>query len=157
MKARTRISTTSSAAYNWPLLQFEQAWLQHYFRYLPLLGIWLGFLFLTLIFLTQVSPAQVQNLLFANSYLPFHLLSFLSLSCLCIFVLLHTRRGLLVALYLQTLLFLKLQQFQITLELAAELVVFFVIIEALTSVGTFFFAHENVRQTPHRRPRNRHP
>ncbi len=65
-------------------------------------------------FCVTIPPSAVANILFYHSYLPFVLLFFLMIFFISSFLLLHTRRGVLCALYCTTILFLKLQEVELT-------------------------------------------
>lgn len=65
-------------------------------------------------FCVTIPPTTVANILFYHSYLPFIALFFLMIFFVSSFLLLHTRRGVLCALYLTTLVFLKLQEVELT-------------------------------------------
>lgn len=64
---------------------------------------------------THIPPERVQNWLLPDSYLPFHIPLFLGNFFLCTFVTLSKRWGILIALTVAWLFFLKLQGFTLDL------------------------------------------
>jgi hypothetical protein len=126
------------------------SWLTRYKKYWLTLVFgcigWFGF-GLTLV---TVSPTTIQHTLIPHVYLPivtlFGLASFFTLA----FILLNTRRAVIITLCLVTLFTAKLQQFVFTLELVSLLVIFFGILElSLTLLTIGWAAHAN--QPPTRR------
>lgn len=65
-------------------------------------------------FCVTIPPSTVANILFYHSYFPFIVLFFSMIFFISSFLLLHTRRGVLCALYCTTILFLKLQEVELT-------------------------------------------
>ncbi|MBP7774499.1 hypothetical protein KA078_01775 [Candidatus Woesebacteria bacterium] len=65
-------------------------------------------------FCVTIPPSAVANILFYHSYLPFIALFFVMIFFISSFLLLHTRRGFLCALYLTLLIFFKLQEVALT-------------------------------------------
>lgn len=110
--------------------------LKKYLKHLPLLVFALPFYIGVYYVLTTVPPTSIKNWLVPSTYLPFQFVlfggNFFGLS----FVLLNTRRGLLLTLLLQTLLFLKLQQVLITPSLVLIILVFFGTIEVCANLIT---------------------
>ncbi len=105
-----------------------------YREYWRALAISLLFAAIVLGILTQVAPSRIRDVILPNSYLPLLVPTFLSLFFGCSFVLLNTRRGLLVSSFLTALLFLRLQRVLITTELVIVLLTFFGILEILSLV-----------------------
>jgi len=81
--------------------------LQHYQSKLPTLGISIFFMIALYIFVSIISPIQVQNFLFANSFLPFLGLVFFASFFFFSFLFLHTRRGFFTAIGLTVLVWIK--------------------------------------------------
>lgn len=107
---------------------------EKYLKHLPLLFLGLVMAFGCSVFFQSVSPSAVQNLIFPYSYIPATILIFITSFLLASFICLNTRRGLVVAAFITTLIFLRLQQFQITTTLLLTLGGVFVIIELSGSV-----------------------
>ncbi|MFH2118602.1 MAG: hypothetical protein ABII10_02620 [Candidatus Paceibacterota bacterium] len=82
-------------------------------RFLPLLVFALGFYAGTYWLLTNIRPNQINNLVLPNSYLPFHALLLSANFLFFTFITLSKRWGILIALIIQWLLFLKLQNFNL--------------------------------------------
>jgi len=116
---------------------------------------WYGLLFFII---SNVRPQSIQNFLIPNFYLPFQIVMFLANWFLGSYVLLNTRRGLIAALFFQSLVFLKFQQVILSWQISLGLLLFFVIIERL---GSFFEGrphshqnrHANIQKSFHRRRR----
>lgn len=109
--------------------------IQRYLRHLPILFFSLIF-YGTLIFLTKnYYPDAIRHFILPNTYLPFQLLLFLANWSLFSFIFLHTRRGFLISLILQMLIFLKLQQISVTPVLVLSIVGGITILEVLLSLS----------------------
>ncbi|HEX9817364.1 MAG TPA: hypothetical protein VGA89_00490 [Patescibacteria group bacterium] len=80
-------------------------------QFLPLLLLASLFYGGVYLLVTQVSPNQVRNIVLSNSFLPFHAFLLPANFFFFTFLTLSKRWGLLVALAIQWLLFLKLQNF----------------------------------------------
>jgi hypothetical protein len=120
-KARSRLKRPSTKQARGVLAQQKRAIkentrdLQQLFtshlKFLPLLFI-AGLFYAGVYWLvTQISPSQVRSILLPNSFLPFHALLLPANFFFFTFVTLSKRWGLLAALVIQWLLFLKLQNF----------------------------------------------
>jgi hypothetical protein len=100
--------------------------------------------------LTTYQPSQLQNWLFPNSYLPLQMAVFLTGWGAATFLLRQPRRGLLVAGAITTLLFFKLQLFEVDWRLAsAVILVFFGLFVTIELCAHLF-------QTTHHSPRANH-
>jgi hypothetical protein len=115
-----------------------RSWLQAYWQHLPTLLVGLIFAAVTGLILTQVQPLKIKHFLLPHSYLPLLLAVFATCWFVASFVLLNTRRGLILALWCSLLLFLRLQQVLLTWQtmLIPAVVLFLmeVVLSAVTSV-----------------------
>ncbi len=84
--------------------------LPNHLRHLPTLFLALFFYGVCVYVFRRIEPTAIQNMLLANSYVPLLLLSGLGHFFFFSFLFLQSRRGLLVALALTVLLFLRVQQ-----------------------------------------------
>jgi len=82
-------------------------------QFIPLLILATLFYIAVYWLLTNIHPIKISNLILPNSYLPFHVLLWLANFFLFTFLTLSKRWGLLIALVIQWLLFLKLQNFNL--------------------------------------------
>lgn len=89
----------------------------NYFRHLPALISGLFFVAVDYYILTKINPGSIQHFILPNSYLPFLLVTFLSLFFLVSFFLLNSRRGFFIALAVTIFLFFRIQQVLLTNEL----------------------------------------
>jgi len=104
-----------------------------YQQKLPTFGIGTFFSIALYIFLSLVHPVQVQNLLFANSYMPLLALVFLaSLFCLS-FLFLHTRRGLFASIALTLLVWIQITG-DVSVWLVAPLLIGWLLICEVVSI-----------------------
>lgn len=123
---------------------------ERYSPYLPTLFVGVALYIVVGYILLNVHPTSWQNILFPNSYLPFHLVLFLANFFVFSFLLLSSRRGYLAACVLGILVFLKLQQVQLPLELLGALVIGFVIIELICLVlAKLSRSHASFQPKPH--------
>ena len=102
---------------------------KRYLRHLPLLFLGVLFYSLTGFILGDVQPAAIRDFLVPTAYLPLLGVVFLGAFFSAAFALLHTRRGLLVALGVTTLLFLKLQAVVLTAEVFAVIAIVLAVVE----------------------------
>ncbi len=81
-----------------------------YLKFLPLLLV--SMLLYSSIFwlVANIYPHEISNILFPNSYLPFTLLLFFANLLFFSYLMLNTRRGLILSLVIAILVFLKLQR-----------------------------------------------
>jgi len=92
------------------------SWLGSYLKHLPTLIMGVIFAYLLYLFLNYTHPSQVKHFLVPNSFLPLLVQVFLSSFFLMSFLFLSSRRGLLVSLWITAMLFLKVQNVIITVE-----------------------------------------
>lgn len=104
--------------------------LKRFWQQLPTLMMAAPFLGASYYILTSIHPYQIKNFLAPNSYLPLLASTFLGSFFLLSFLFLSTRRGFLLSLMLNLVLFFKLQQVIFNWQLVVSLVIFFVIIES---------------------------
>lgn len=103
--------------------------LGRYHKFLPLLLLSvINWTALALIMAT-ISPTQIQNMFIPNLYLP--VITLFGLACFfgLAFLLLHTRRALIIALAATTLFFFRLQQIELSWQLLSITLMFFGILE----------------------------
>jgi len=86
-----------------------------------------------LFYLHFIYPEQIRNFLFPNSYLPLHFYLFVGNFFFFSFLLLSSRRGLVLSLMVTTLLFLKLQTV-LSWPLGLLVVVIFAVFEVISSL-----------------------
>jgi hypothetical protein len=139
-----------------PPTHADHPWLSHYAKHTPTLVIGIiGYVVVGYLLVT-IQPTTVQHILFANSYLPFHIVWFIANFFLFSFLLLNSRRGYIVAVGLGILGFLKLQRFELSAQFLIVLLVLFVIIEILgTILEKSVFSHASFHPKPYsgrRRP-----
>lgn len=159
-RARSRLSKPATLTQSHPSQENDPGTPSLLVRYLQQLptavvaipgwaGVWLV--------LTQLPPTVGQHWLFANSFLPVTVTLAWTLFFSVSFILLHSRRGLWVTVGLLTLLSLKLQRVSLNWQAVIAIVGFFGILElVLISIASLFTRHENLRTTPHSKPRNSH-
>lgn len=82
--------------------------LNNYVTKIRTLGIGIFFLALLFVFLYSIHPNQIKNVLYPNSFLPFLVLTALSIFFIASYFLMNTRRGLFVATSILVLLWIKL-------------------------------------------------
>lgn len=125
-------------------------WLPKYDQHIPTLVLALLSYAAVGYLVFNIHPGSIQNWLFPNSYLPFHLLWFTANFFLFSFLLLNSRRGYLVAFFLAIVGFLTLQSFKLTPKFAIVLLVLFAIIEILgTILEKSIFSHASFNQKPY--------
>jgi hypothetical protein len=128
-KAKSRLSTKPNKrkkrSNSFDLIKI----LAKYLNYLPTLV--LGGLFAIGLYylVSTVPPDQIKHFIIPGSYLPFTLGLLLSTWFITSFLLLNSRRGLLISLFLTWLVFLKLQQVMMSPQLVLISLVPFVIVE----------------------------
>ncbi len=133
-KAKSRLSTESrnrkKTTNSFDLIKI----LAKYLNYLPTLV--LGGLFTIGLYylVSTVPPDQIKHFIISNSYLPFTLGLFLSTWFITSFLLLNSRRGLLISLFLNWLVFLKLQQVVMSPQLVLISFIPFVIVEVFLTL-----------------------
>ena len=105
-KAHSRLNSASSATDTRPL----KSWIKNYAYHLPtlLMAIPGYFWFYTL--LTTKYPREIQDTWLPNTYLPVLISFYWGTFFLLAFVLLHTRRGLILSALLTTYLYFRIQQ-----------------------------------------------
>jgi hypothetical protein len=108
--------------------------LKKYLTHLKTFILCLPFYGLCFYMLRNLHPNQVKNVLIPNLYFPFQLSLFLGNVFFFSFLFLNTRRGLLITLFIQTFVFLKLQSVIMTWQLSLGIGVLFVIIEVVFSL-----------------------
>lgn len=81
-----------------------------YFKHLPLLLLAGFFYFLVWQILTHVYPSAIRNYLLPGSYFPLLMLLFAGHFCFFSYLMVNTRRGVLMALALSAILWLQLQR-----------------------------------------------
>lgn len=157
MKARSRLKTvpdisppsspslyTPAAIFNTPLVtkneqmtgffhNLSQVDLKPHLRRLPTLIISLLLFGLLQFVLTRIPPTRLQNFILPNWYIPFQILFFTANWFFFSFLFLHSRRGFMVASFLQTFLILNLWQVSWDWQIAVGILIFFVIIELLAT------------------------
>jgi hypothetical protein len=99
--------------------------------FLPTLLLSFPFYFGVYYLVTNVHPAEIRNQVFPNSYLTFHAALFLANFLLFSFFFLNSRRGVLAALFIEILVFIKIQHFVVPWYVILSLLSIFVIIEIL--------------------------
>lgn len=112
------------------------AFLKQYFKHLPTLILSLPFYFLVWRILTQTYPKQIQNFILPDSYLLLLTPLFLANLFFFSFLLLKTRRGLLISILISILLSLHLQKIYLTWQISLGIGAFFVIIEVILNYLT---------------------
>lgn len=105
-KAKSRLKQTRKKKPYLNLLSL----LSYYLNHLPCLFLAIAFNALLCYLATRVSPNQVKHFLLANTYLPFILTFFFASWFTISFLILNSRRGLVITLFLVWILFLRLQQ-----------------------------------------------
>ncbi len=83
-----------------------------------------------ILFCATIPPEKVANILFFHSYLPFLATVGVMVFFVTLFVLLHTRRAVLLALFCTSLLFLQLQEIMLTPLTICILALIFISVEA---------------------------
>jgi hypothetical protein len=133
-KAKSRIKTSKQPKTRscQPRLYLKLS--KKYLRHLPLLLLSLPFYAGAYYIFNYIHPAQVQNFLIPNTYLPLQLVFFLGNFFLFSYIFLKTRRGFELSLLLSFALFLKLQLITNYLSVAAGLLVIILILEILISL-----------------------
>ena len=106
----------------------------NYFKHLPTLIISFVFLGICLYILTNISPQSIKHFILPNSYLPFLSALFLFFFFFFSFLLLNTRRGFFASLVAIILIFLRVQEIDLSLTLFAIIVVPVVLIEVIYSL-----------------------
>jgi hypothetical protein len=112
----------------------KDPFLKKYFRYIFCLIIALIAYLSIYLLLKNVYPSQIQNVLFANSYLPFFTLLFIANFFLLTFLSHNSRLGLLGAFLINFLFYLKINQIKFDF-----LSLSFVLLSTLFLAGLLFF------------------
>lgn len=94
----------SAEAFDW------QAKIISYLRFLPLLVLSLILYAIIIWLMKSAPPSEIANILLPNFYLPFMVPLFFANLFFFSFLFLNTRRGLLLSLVIQIIVFLRLQQ-----------------------------------------------
>ncbi len=126
--------------------------LSKYLRHLPTLLLSLPFYMGVVLILQKVPPQNLKNFLIPNLYLPFQIALFLGNFFLFSFLCLNSRRGFLLSLLIQTLVFFKLQSVVFNLPLVIGTLGVFVIIEILFLIVNKVKNHEPKPGHKHRLP-----
>ena len=105
--------------------------LQKYLTHLPVLILSILFYFLVWRILTKVQPEQIQNFILDDSYLPILIPLLFANLFFFSFLLLKTRRGLLISILINILISLHLQKIYLTWQIGLSLCAFFAIIEII--------------------------
>jgi hypothetical protein len=142
-KAKSRLSSQPDSAPRAPHQKTAFAFNSH-LRYLPTLLLSLPFYGVLYYLFHQISPTQIQHILFPNSYMPLHVVFFLANGFLFSFLFINTRRGFLLSAVTTILLFLKLQLFIITWQFVALLLISFAIIELILTLLGRKRTHANI-------------
>jgi hypothetical protein len=154
-RARSRLQATQSppteektvaSTHRQTPLNSSPKLLQSYLKRLPTLVVGLLFLASTYWFVHHIKPTQIQNWPLPHMYGPLQILIFFMLFFLLSFIFLHRRRGLIAALTLQTLLFLKLQLIELSPLVILAVLAFFGTIELSANL---FQNLTNRRKTSH--------
>ncbi len=161
MKARSRLSSSTPDSPHEPQRRaslikkpmLSEGKKQAYLKHLTwLISAIFGYLLVGGILLT-VHPADIANIIFANSFLLFQVVFLISTFFLASWLWLNSRRGMLTAVYVQVVMSLYLQSVQLTWLLCLGILASFVIMEFLI---TSMHRYANFRQTPHHRVRTSH-
>jgi len=120
-----KIATSPSFSSN--ILTFT--FFEKYKKYLPTLALAILNWILFYLLLTRIYPQTVQNWFIPHLYLPVLIIFFLAVMFTSAFIVLNTRRGLLIAGAATSVLFLKLQQIQLKIEVVSVILIFFGILE----------------------------
>ncbi len=108
-KAKSRIKTSQQPKARSHKTRSSSKLSKKYLRHLPLLFLSLPFYAGAYYIFIYIHPTQIQHFLIPNTYLPLQLVFFLGNFFLFSYLLLKTRRGLEISLWLNLVLFLKLQ------------------------------------------------
>lgn len=108
-RARSRISTLSRRE------KPQVSLISRYLKHLPTLFLSGPFLLSTGIILATVPPAEIEDWILPNSYLPLVISLWCGLFFLTTFAFLKTRRGAAVSTFITVLVWLRLQSFQLDL------------------------------------------
>ncbi|MEA2056148.1 MAG: hypothetical protein U9O78_00305 [Patescibacteria group bacterium] len=131
-KAKSRLKQNKKKKSSFNLFSL----LQYYFNHLPCLFLAIVFNGLLYYLVTHVNPSQIKNFLLPNTYLPFLLILFFASWFSISFLMLNSRRGLVITLLLVWIVFLKLQKVIFTQQLIIFSLLPFIVLEiilALTS------------------------
>lgn len=106
--------------------------LVRYLRHIPLLILGLILLAVLWWLVTTWYPRELRNVVFAGSYLPIVATSFGTVFCFAAFVLLNSRRGVVVALLVTGILYLELLQMN-TFFISSGMIIFGILWEVIAT------------------------
>lgn len=138
-KARSRLSSSSHQNSSWKpsfdlSFSLDLQYLKSHLRYLPTLLASIPFWIAIVCILTTVSPESIRNFLIPSSYLPLLLASFGAVFFTGSFILLHSRRGMLLAFFITIMLSLHLQGVIIGPILVGSLFLAVTLLEAIMTL-----------------------
>ena len=110
---------------------------KQYLAHLPTLLIGLGFSFLSYKILTYIHPDSIKHVLLPNSYLPLLLTIFFALFFLASYLLLNSRRGFFISYFAVIILFLTLQQVELSAVIVLLVTAPFFMLDLLITAITF--------------------
>ena len=112
----------------------KPAFFKKYLNYIYCFIIALIIYFLLYLLISNIYPAQIQNFLFKNSYLPFFFMLFFANFFLLTFIFLNKRIGLINSFFINLILYFKIND--LYFDLASILVVILII--AILALLVFF-------------------
>lgn len=114
----------------------KEPFFKKYLSYIYCLLISLLGYFLLYLLISKVYPAQIQNFLFKNSYLPFFLLLFLANFFFFTFIFLNKKIGIIVAFLINLLLYFRINNINF------DLLSFLIVILIITVLSSLIFFEE---------------